>query len=333
MSTIQPYILGHGRAGLAAAKSLAMLAVDEPELALAPVRWLERGAPLPDVRHDDAKAVLIVSNPHGLHAEAILAAETQGFAAVVSEKPAAVTLDQVALLRKVRIPVGVFHVYRQTWGVNTLRQMIQGGELGSLITIEGRYWQASTAERALAGPPATAGNWKNHTKLSGPYDVWLDIGSHWIDAAVYLVGRNAIGIDAWRSFANAEAPHRDSHVQAAVTFPGGPRAAVSISKTMHGATNHFELVALGTKAAATWTFLNPDEILVGQGRERRVVTRKAATLGTHFPPFHGSGWLEGYIEILRQVLTGLSTGTQNYPTLVQSLDHLELMLRTNWQQS
>lgn len=328
---ITPLILGTGRAGQAIAKSLACLKILQPELDIEMPVWLERGASLTNERKKYSHPLLCIANPHGLHAAAILEADRAGYPAILCEKPACVNLDEWRKLNDVKTPTAVLHVYRQTWGLQTLKQMVDEKNFGDIITIEGRYWQASTAERALAKERG-ARSWKDDTQLAGEYDVYLDIATHWVDAVSFLFGHAPVQVIGWRSFINAETPHRDSHVQLAIQYPDAGRAHGSISKTVHGATNHFEINVLGSKLAATWKFEQPDEIFIGEGRDRRVLTRKDAQLGSQNPPHHGMGWLEGYIEITSNLIRKVFKGeTRGYPELQETLRNLEPMLRAEWQ--
>jgi predicted dehydrogenase len=327
---ITPLILGTGSAGKAIAKSLAAAAIDRPELGLAPPVWLARGASLEAERKKYGSAVLCIANPHGLHAETILAAERAGFDGILCEKPTAVDAKEVEALRSVKTPTAVFQVYRQTWGLQTIGAWIREGKLGELIAVEGRYWQSSLAAWALTGGAKPPG-WKDDPRFSGAYDVYLDLGVHWVDAASFLAGGAPTGMEAWRSYRNAPSAHRDTHVQAALTFASGARGLASFSKTVHGATNGFEIHAIGEKGAASWHFLNPDEITLGEGRDRRIVARDTSVYGSRQWPFHGLGWIEGYVEIAAR-LAGEITGQSRagYPTLAESLDVLEAMFRAEW---
>ena len=323
--TITPFILGHGRAGEAVAKALACIGVLKPELHLTAPVFLPRGADLRAARQSEERAFLAISNPHGLHAETLLAAAAAGFDAILCEKPACVNAAEAQSLRGLRTPVAILHVYRQTWGIQTLRKMIVAGDFGEIIAIEGRYWQASTAERALQAAPAPG--WKDDTRLSGEFDTYLDTGTHWIDCVSFLQGGLPTRIRRWRSFVNAASPHRDSHVQVVLNFANG-RALGSISKTLHGADNDFEVNVIGQKLSARWEFLKPDEISIGQGRDRRVLTRKSMEFGSKQPPFHGTGWLEGYIEIASGLLNEVYGGRNGeFPRLNGNLDLLEAMFR------
>ncbi len=324
---ITPLILGSGRAGQAAAKALSCLSVMEPDLQVRPAQWLARDIDLATVPGKHENPILILSNPPGRHAQDILNADRAGFALILAEKPSCVRLEEVSLLRKVQTTVAIFHVYRQMWGPQTLKALLDQDELGELVSIEGRYWQSSTAERAIAKVPFQAGSWKNDPTLSGPSDALLDIGTHWIDLACYLRGRSPRRVHTWKSFKNAESSHRDSHVHVILEFDDEGRAFGSISKTTHGANNDFEINLIGTRASATWNFLNPDEILIGEGRDRRILTRKTSETGSRQPPFHGMGWLEGYIEITRQALKERFSGQPgNFPRLSSNLDMMEAIL-------
>jgi predicted dehydrogenase len=329
--TITPLILGNGRSGQAIAKSLACLNLIRPEMKIAMPLWLPRGASLAAERKKYEHVVLCIANPHGLHAAAILESDRAGYDAILCEKPACVSLGEVQQLRQVKTPTAILHVYRQMWGIQTIKRMLDDGKFGELISIEGRYWQASSAVRALQhGSTLSPKGWKDDPKLAGEYDTYLDVGTHWVDAASFLIGHSPNRIRGWRSYINAEASHRDSHVQISIDYPNG-RAFASISKTYHGATNHFEINVIGSKMSATWEFMNPDEIVIGEGRDRRVLTRKDSLLGSQQPPHHGMGWLEGYIEIaLGLFLNVFQNQKQEYQSLVRNLDTLEAMLRAEW---
>jgi len=320
--TIQPFFIGSGRAANALRESLLLLDIQHPEWNIKKPIQLERNQKLDSVAQNFENPILFIANPPGLHAAAIQEGEKAGFRAIVVEKPACVGKKEVEALEAVRIPVAVCHIYRQMWGLQAVQQMLSSGELGELICIEGRYWQSSTAQRAIEPQPQVT-SWKNDTLLSGDGDALLDVGVHWIDAVTFLMNGAPTGGRVWRSYANAEAPHRESHVHLGLEFANGKRAMGSISKTVHGATNHFEINVIGTRKSATWTFLNPDEIWIGQGISRTVLTRKNVHLGSKHPPFHGLGWLEGYIEIIRQLILDMrGEGSGNYPKLSDNLKML-----------
>jgi predicted dehydrogenase len=329
MAKITPLILGSGRSGKAIAKSIAILNILHPELELAPPVFLNRNTSFTDERKKYERVLLGVSNPHGLHAQSILEADSAGFDAILCEKPACVNIEQLEKLRNVKTPTAILHAYRQMWGPQSIKKMIEDGELGELITIEGRYWHASAAEVALS--TIRKANWKNDVALSGESDTYLDLGTHLLDAFCFLQDSFEPEIQGWRSYINASSPHRDTHIQVAMNWPQGKRAFGSISKTVHGSPNHFEINVIGSNKYAKWEFLLPDEIHFGIGKDRSILTRRETTSGSQQDPYHATGWLEGYIEISKRLINHTFYGEpKNYPTLGENLQLLHAIFHTNW---
>ncbi len=332
---IQPYVLGRGRAAQALMRSYSILKMLKPKWALLEPVQLDRHSTF-DLLTANQKAVpvLFVANPHGLHADVIIKAAAAGVSNFVVEKPAVVSLDEVTLLRALlernsQLQFAVCHGYRQTWGLQTLKKKIDQGDLGELIAVEGRYWQSSTAQRKWQ--PSTVQSWKNDVKLSGHYDALLDIAPHWVDALCFLTSakHKLSKINKWMSYKNAEAAHRDTHIQLLCEFTDDLRAMASISKTVHGASNFFEIVVMGTLKTASWNFLNPDEIQIGVASKIELERRLSTEFGSGQSPFHATGWLEGYVEILKNFLAPNfeAIESKNYPSLPEHLMVMEGLLK------
>lgn len=323
---ITPYLIGSGNAGKAIQKSLAILAIMHPEWELLPAVKLARDSRLDALRPDPQSSILFIANPHGLHAKCLLEGARAGFRYMATEKPACVSREEIRSLTGLAADVGVFHGYRQMWGPQAIREMIAEGELGAIFALEGRYWQSSAAQRALS--PAARRGWKDDRALNGPHDTLVDLGAHWVDLALFLAGERPTSSRAALWYVNAEAPHRDTHVHMTLEFPSRLRAQGSISKTVHGAGNHLELVVLGAAGSATWRFESPDEIVVGRGSRRTVIARTAdEKRGASQAPFHGLGWLEGYMDVTSRMIRRLrgETGLP-VPTLAENLTVMELIL-------
>jgi predicted dehydrogenase len=315
--------MGRGMAGQAMRRSLAIVDIMHPELGIQPALDAKRGCPLDAIGRERENRVLLVANPHALHAATIVEGARAGFKAIIAEKPACVSLEQVATLGGIAIPVSICHGYRVMWGPRTIRHMIAAKELGRVIAVDGRCWQSSTAQRAL-DPTPNFQLWKSDPTLSGPSDVLLDNGSHWVDLATYLMGEPARKGMVWVSYVNAEAPHRDTHVHLDLLFSENRPARASISKTVHGAGNDFEFTVIGSRRSATWAFQRPDVIEVGDAGTRTTLHRKDVSMGSGSRPFHGLGWLEGYVEVIRQTLLGLiGKSTAAVPTLAEGLQTMK----------
>jgi predicted dehydrogenase len=325
---IGPVLVGRGMAGQALLKSVAIVLQTDPELQLLPVRIVPRGDSLSQYISADSNNVLFVANPSGLHATTITDGVNAKFRAVVTDKPVCTRSDEIASLKNLHGIVTVLHGYRVMWGTRTIKEMIDAGELGEVFSFESRYWQSSSAQMALNGAPEKRA-WKNDLQLNGPSDALVDLGSHVADVCLHLMGEKPVESRCWLSYRNAPAPHRDTHVQMYLKFSHGRRAQFSISKTVHGATNSFEYTVIGTKGAATWRFLQPDEIEYAISNRTSIIRRETPNPSSGSAPFHGLGWLEGYLEITRQTLRRVSgLDSVPVPTLAESLAAMEVLLNS-----
>lgn len=311
---IEPVIVGSGTAGQALRLALGMY----PRQVGAAVA-VERGAPLPPPASEHS--LLVLANPHALHAPRLLEAAERGYRYALCEKPAAVDLDQVAALAGLPVETWICHGYRLLWGPQELRRAWEQGRFGEVLAVEGRYWQAGVLRR-----PATLG-WKDDPDTGGRFDTLLDLGTHWADLAIFLTGgRPPDETRVRRWFVNAPSAHRDTHVH--LTMLHGDVASFgSISKTVHGAGNLLELHVLGEKATASWSFAEPDVLTWGEASSRRTEVRTERQRPATLAPFHGMGWLEGYGRLVGEAVGHILDGrASRAPTLEQQLVVLEALL-------
>ncbi len=326
LKQFQPFIMGSGMAGDAIRKSLQILNILEPQWDILPAIQVKRDASLKELSLRSKNSLLFIAHPPGLHSKALQEADAGAFRAIFCEKPVAVSMDEVHTLKKIKTKTAVFHVYRQSWGPQKLREMMAKGELGEVFSVESRYWQPSGAHRALH-PEFKSGGWKLDPHLGGPHGVLLDLGTHWVDLVSFILGDNVCSQKAWFSFANTDAPHRDTHIHCSLDYTSGARALGSISKVVHGSANDLDVHIHGSRKSASWKFMEPDQIIIGEGRDRSVLTRHDSLLGSKQSPYHGLGWLEGYIEICRQVIKDIEGEEHtSYPTLADALRGTEVLL-------
>ena len=328
---VKPFIVGSGMSGKAIAKALAVIDIVDPDISVERPAQLRRGQPLAGLAEGHEQPVLCICNPHGLHARYVTEAQRAGFRAIILDKPPCVNLDELAALRRLvercgdELAVAVLHGYRQMWGPQRMREMIAASELGDLIAIEGTYWQSSAAELAVATEPRPDKAWKSDVSLGGPTDTCVDLGTHWVDLMTFLAGERPRSARTWLSHVNAPAPNRDTHVQVYLQFPAC-RSFGSASKTVHGA-NHLDVSVLGSERAVHWSFNNPDELRVGRGNRVIGMHRTSGRYGSQQPPYHGTGWLEGYTEVAHCFLQRLAgRDAPAHPTLTEALDVMEVLL-------
>ncbi len=325
MTPITPFLIGSGASGQALSRALLLAHAKHPDLTVAPIVKLARGQSL-EVVAAAARPLLLVANPHGLHAAVLGEASRRGIADIIAEKPACVTLEQAESLAAIPSPVAICHGYRQMWGPRRLAELHRGGELGRLIAIEGRYWQSSAAARAVTGERKDS--WKNDPAINGPFDTLVDLGAHWADLAVFCAGGLPAEARVWLTRAGGEAAHRDTHVHLTMRWAQGAHAIASISKIWHGAGNHLELHLVGTRGRASWSFASPDSVEIARGGELTRVPRGAGDgSASGQAPFHGLGWLEGYLSIVENTLLRMAGRPAGpVPTLAEHLGVMRVLL-------
>jgi len=318
---IQPFVTGSGMSGKGMTKALAIISIVDPEIQLVPTVQLKRGQSLKGVIDKNFRPLLLIGNPHGLHAQTILEGIDAGFENIICDKPVCVSRDDIPKLKNITQDVAVCHGFRQQWGPQTIKKMIDANEFGEIISVEGRYWQSSMAQ-----DPRATKDWKNDPKLHGPYDALVDLGAHYSDLMFYFAGGTPTKSTAWVSHVNSPAPHRDSHAWVEFHFPKF-RARGSISKTVHGTGNDLEIMVLGEKKAVTWNMEKSDVLKIAQGGKIDIMQKPNDKFGSGQPPFHGMGWIEGYIEIIHNYLMKMGGNTKaTYPKLQESLKVMETLL-------
>ena len=324
---IQPFIVGSGMSGQAIAKSFAIIDIIDPTLEILTPINVQRNQPLNGLADGIENPVLCLGNPHGLHAEYLIKGQQAGFRDIILDKPACVTTEEIDQLRGLEANVAVLHGFRMMWGPQTLKKMLEGGEFGEVISMEGKYWQSSAGEIALSDGNYKDKTWKSDIKLNGNHDTLVDLGTHWTDLMLFLAGEKPKNSRRWLSYINAPTPHRDTHAHLYFEF-NHSRALGSISKTAHGSGNHLEINILGQKQSATWLLQRPDEIIVGAGNKQTSIRKMRDHFGSQQPPFHGIGWLEGYTEVIHSFLEKKAgQDAPAFPTLDECLDVMEVVLK------
>lgn len=326
---LTPYILGSGLAGTAIAEAFALLSLTEKELTFEKPLQVSRDEKLADLSLDK-NSVVCIANPSGLHAPRLIEAIKAGAGLVICEKPTAVNHAQLKQLQSIKGKVAVLHVYRQLWGIQKIRQLIEEGAFGRIVAIDGKLWQSSRVGHFTpSAAPAQKREWVGDIALTGQYGVSLGLGTHWLDVARYLCGEDvSLQLSTVRDMHGGERKE-DTYINMQLESTSGIHISGSVSNMVHGARNDLEITVLGEKGMARWHFLTPDEITWATGKEQKVMYRDERASGSGHPPFHGLGWLEGYIEIIRQSCRDLlGLPHKPYPTLEDSNAVLALLLET-----
>jgi len=135
-----------------------------------------------DVLADDNVDALVLASPHSVHFDQIMAAADAG-KHVFCEKPfclnAADARTALNALASNRLKVAIGHNRRFSPNAIKLKEMIDSGELGDMIQIEGNF---------SANMAGYAGEWRE-SRAESPAGGMTSLGIHAIDMFVNLFGR------------------------------------------------------------------------------------------------------------------------------------------------
>ena len=285
--------------------------------------------------------VIHITSPNKVHVEQSLAALAAG-KHVVCEKPLGMksgeTAKVVAAVKKKGAPVfAVNYMCRFFPAVLQMRAMVQRGDLGRVIHVQGHFFQDWLLHE-------TDYNWRLLASEGGKLRAVGDIGTHWVDAVSFILGAKAESV-----FAHVETFHKTrlrprSEVQtfakidpatmvpykvdtedfgslllkfgrAKHGFASGVHANASISQVAAGWKCSLSLGIYGTKGSARWSLDQPNDILVGRRDEpNQILQRGTAGFSddvagfTDYPGGHPEGFADAHKMHYRAVYEHIASG-------------------------
>jgi predicted dehydrogenase len=277
----------------------------------------------------DDPAVEILDNcaPNALHAAPCLAALRAG-KHVLCEKPLGRTAAEARALRDAARASGTVAMvgfnYRFLPAVQLARRLVAEGRLGRIHHFRGRFADASLLD------PAAPFSWHQDAETAGS-NALLDLGSHLIDTARYLVGEPAAVSGAVATF-TAERPdaatgrarrvETEDAFEATLEFAGGALGSVAGTTCAAGRRAHMTFEVNGARGTLVFDLerLNSlglhllDEGPAGGGlREVHVTDPEHPYGGVWWPPGHGVGWEVSLAHQLRHCLDTIATGSPLAP--------------------
>lgn len=195
---------------------------------------------------------------------------------VLSEKPLTVDSIQsgelVKLAERTGLGTAVNFVNRHYTAVQHLRGMIEGGELGDIRAVHGEFLQDWLLRE-------TDFDWRVRSEIGGPSRALADIGSHWLDMAVFLTGRKIREVCADTAVflpfriepdSSGEGPGRrvpvdtEDYGAALLRFEGGVRGVFTVSQVSPGKKHGLYIQVDGSLASARWCQDMPDRLWIGR---------------------------------------------------------------------
>jgi len=275
--------------------------------------------------------------------------------AVLCEKPLSMTAaeaeDMVKLAESRKLPNCVNHNLRYYPVVQQIRAMIDAGDLGDILVVQGGYSQ----DWLLYD---TDYNWRIERAANGALRVVGDIGSHWMDLAQHLTGQKITALcadlqifhktrkkpkKAIETFAGKKlAPEDydqvpiDTEDFGAVLVHLGERArgAYTVSQVSAGCKNRFVMEIFGTKCGVSWNQERPDELWIGNRNSSNQVIVKdpsllypAAAAYADLPGGHGEGYDDTHKQVFKRFYRKIADPSApiEYPTFADGLHGMRLL--------
>lgn len=275
--------------------------------------------------------------------------------AVLCEKPLSMSAkeaqDMLTLAESKKLPHCVNHNLRFYPVVQQIRRMIEAGDLGDILVVQGSYSQ----DWLLYD---TDYNWRVERPANGPLRVVGDIGSHWMDLAQHLTGQKITALCADLSILHKTRKKPKKSIQTfagktlqpedyetvpidtedfgavLVHFGDRARGAYTVSQVNAGCKNRFQMEIFGTKCGVIWNQERPDELWVGQRNSPNQLILKdpsllypAAAAYADLPGGHSEGYDDTHKQIFRRFYNKIAdpSAPVEYPTFADGLHGMRLL--------
>jgi len=343
VNQLQAGVIGTGFIGPVHIEALRRLGVqvtalsDLPERVEAAAARLNIPLAFPDYRdllRSPEVDVVHITTPNRLHCAMALAALKAG-KHCVCEKPLAMNPRETASIVKAAKAHGtvlaVNYNIRFYPAVLQLRKMVERGELGEIIHVNGSYMQDWLFKD-------TDYNWRLLPKEGGKLRAVADIGTHWMDTVSSILGAKITSVLAdlqtWhktrkrplgevQTFAKASQNVRyasypvqtEDSANVLLHFSNGARGNLGVSQVAAGRKNCMRFEIYGSKRYAWWCSEEPETLRFGsRDTGNETVFRGTPAFGDgaskymDYPPGHVEGFPDTFKMLFRNIYTVIANG-------------------------
>jgi predicted dehydrogenase len=295
-----------------------------------------------------------VLTPNALHYPICHAALEAG-KHVLCEKPFTLTVEEarelVELANRRALANCIQHNLRYYPVVQQMRCMIEAGDLGEILIVQGTYSQDWLLYEA-------DWNWRLDSKDNGALRAMGDIGSHWMDLIQHLTGLRitALCADLATFHQTRRRPRRSVETFAGKTLQPGDydsvpmstedfgsallrlgdraRGAFTVSQMSAGRKNMFTVEIYGTKGGVAWNQERPDELWIGQrDKPNQIVLKDPALLYPRaaayadLPGGHSEGYDDTHKQVFKRFYARVADAAApvEYPTFEDGLWGMRLL--------
>lgn len=297
-----------------------------------------------------------VCTPNALHYPVAKEAIEAG-KAVLCEKPLTMSVAEarelVELAENKQVANCVNHNLRYYPVVQQIRRMIEAGELGDVLIVQGTYSQ----DWLLYD---TDWNWRIDSKANGALRAMGDIGSHWMDMIEHLTGLKITALCAdlqtihktrkrpkvaIQTFAGKTLQPEDYEEVAIDTEDFGSvllrmgdraRGAFTVSQMSAGCKNRFSFEIFGSKCGVGWNQERPDELWIGhRNTPNQVIIKDPSLLNpkaaayADLPGGHSEGYDDTHKQVFKRFYKKVADplAAIEYPTFAEGLHGMEKLAK------
>ena len=272
---------------------------------------------------------VVITTPNHLH-YAISKAFLEVGINVVCEKPLCFTIEEGEELKRLAeekdVLFGVTYTYVGYAMAKVMKQMVDHGEIGEVISVNAEYVQEWLIDEL--DPTASATNklsvWRMDPKLSGISNCVGDIGTHIECMVAYVTGLKIKRLVATTDNFGQEL---DLNANMIVEYDNGARGAYWCSQVATGKLNGLVVRIYGTKGSLEWEQHHPDYVrFTPKGGAPQTLSRGCgyitgdAASYSRIPSGHPEGLIIAFANIYKNFLTALEQKKLGQPVSGQGLD-------------
>jgi predicted dehydrogenase len=276
---------------------------------------------------------------------------------VLCEKPLAMSSAEARKMLEAantaKIVHCVNHNLRYYPVLQHVRQMIAGGEIGEVLSVQGTYSQ----DWLLYD---TDYNWRLDAKDNGPMRCVADIGSHWMDLVQHLTGlkitalcadlqvfhkkrkRPKVAIETFAGKTLKPGDYEEVNIRtddyAMVLMHLGRRArgAYTVTQLAAGCKNRFQMEIFGTERGIIWNQEQPDQLWIGHRNDPNELLVKDPSLlrgpaagFADLPGGHSEGYDDAHKQVYKRFYRKIADpkAPVDFPTFKDGLRGMELLDR------
>jgi len=362
LSQLQAAIIGAGFVGRAHIDALRRLDVpvvgvlgsspERSEASRSTLKLRRAYRSLDELAADSEVAVVHICTPNHLHFEQAATLLRAG-KHVMCEKPVAMTTRESAALvdlaREHKRVGGVCYNLRYYPLCQEARARVSSGAIGEPRLVHGNFLQDW-----LFYP--TDWNWRLETELGGDLRAVSDIGTHWLDLAMWLTGRKIVEVcgdlattipvrqrprgrvetfqAAGAAATDAVRIATDDYASVLLRFEKNLRGVMTVSQVSAGRKASLSFEINGSEGSLAWNSESPNQLWIGHRHQANQELLKdpslmmpAARGYSAYPGGHTEGYPDTFLQLFKDFyvhIEAAGASTPTFPTFRTGHDELVL---------